>query len=137
MSGKMDLRPSYAATARFLRGMIPGFRHTEAVAECPHCNLNYAATVLERLADHPADDSESVTEEWLSKTFGPHLASCPWKRYAMHFATTKGGRLCGWCPPCGDLPACLCVDRLVMTESPTRGDVRLLLKALGTESQSS
>lgn len=76
-------------------------------------------------------DAEPVTEEWLSMMFGPHLASCCWKRHALHIATTKTGLLVGWCPPCGDLPACLCVDHAVLLREPTRGQLLRLLAALG------
>lgn len=46
----MDLRPSYVSTVKFLREMLRRYKHTEAVADCPHCNLNYAATQLEKMA---------------------------------------------------------------------------------------
>jgi hypothetical protein len=48
-----DLRPSYAATAKHLREMLKTERHTQAVADCRHCSLNYAAAVLEELVGGP------------------------------------------------------------------------------------
>lgn len=78
-------------------------------------------------------EDEQVTQHWLSERFGPHLASCPWKRYALHFATDKFARILGWCPPCGPLPACICLNEWVLIENPTRGQVYHLLAALGIE----
>ena len=45
-----DFRPSFKVTADFLREMLKSERHTEAVADCRHCNLKYAAIILENLA---------------------------------------------------------------------------------------
>lgn len=82
------------------------------------------------LKEHPEDDYEPVTEEWLSATFGPHLPSGPWKRYALLLAS-KSGLYVAWCPVCGNLAPCLCIGTSVIKENPTRGDVRRLCKALG------
>jgi hypothetical protein len=76
------------------------------------------------------DENEAVTIEWLSAQFGPHLASCPWKRYTVHFATDKLARAVGWCPPCGDLPACICINEFVVIRNPTRRQLNCLLEAL-------
>jgi hypothetical protein len=92
------------------------------------------STARAYLAEHPADDGEPVTEEWLRDTFGPHLASCPWTRYALHVATDKLARAVGWCPRrSGHQPECLCINEWVVIERPTRGHVRRLLAALGSQ----
>lgn len=59
----MDLRPSYASTAKFLRRMATSYAHTEAVADCACCALKYAATVLEQLASQD-QDKFSVRTKW-------------------------------------------------------------------------
>lgn len=48
---ELDPRPSYRVTAKHLREMASQERHTEAVADCRHCTLMYAAVTLEKLAD--------------------------------------------------------------------------------------
>jgi hypothetical protein len=70
-------KASYLATARHLREIAKSHRHTEAVSDCPHCSLVYAAQILEEFAEAQAalaestrqaveqDDQEPVTEEWL------------------------------------------------------------------------
>lgn len=90
---------------------------------------------LAYLAQNPADDDELVTQQWVSDTFGHHLASCDWKRYALHIATDKFARPIGWCPPCGVLAQCLCLNEWVLIDNPTRRQVRALLSALGIKVQ--
>ena len=102
-------------------GKAGGFRHD--------VDDDYRTLARAFLREHPGDEDVGVDEAWLSSTFG-RLASCGRKRYALHFAT-RLGLVLSWCPPCGDLPACLCIETAVIVTAPTRGDVRRLCKCLG------
>lgn len=81
------------------------------------------------LAENPTDSDEPVTEDWLSITFGPHLSSSGHKRYSLCFAVKNFAEF-NWCPPCGNLPQCVCFGRAVVIENPSRGDIRRLCHAM-------
>jgi hypothetical protein len=92
--------------------------------------LDYDLIVSLYLAEHPADDAEPVTEEWLSSVVGRgatvrigggftvsfYLSSPPDITYENGVPAHGYGYESG----CTDLPSC-----------PTRGDVRRLCYALG------
>jgi ABC-type transporter Mla subunit MlaD len=61
--GSMDLRPSILTTAKFCRELSRKHSHTEAVADCAHCNLTYAANSLERLVQACTAAAAVVAEQ--------------------------------------------------------------------------
>jgi len=87
----------------------------------------------EYIADHPADDDETVTESWVCESFafGDTSYANNQKRYVIFgdglrliaFAT-HGPKCWDWSLWCG---------KMKVKDDPTRGDVRLLCRALGIE----
>lgn len=131
----MDPRPSYASTADFLRRLSGCYRHTEGVAECLHCNVGYAATVLAGLAQ--SDDDEPVTVDWLreigakyngTKEDGVREWLMQFPPSAKYFRFAFDGD--GWGLDIVDISSeqsqTLLVDR-------SRGDVRRLFQAMGIQ----
>lgn len=86
------------------------------------------AIVEAYLAENPADSDEPITEEWL-RTFS-EMEVATTKRLA-YIVTWCGLLSIEWCPQCGDMPPLLCLDKRVLRENPTRGQLRLLARALG------
>lgn len=86
------------------------------------------------LAEHPADDDEPVTEEWFRREIGQGSLVCDDEYFAITFRILKqqsGTERTVWFEA-------IDVDdqrSLLVREFSTRGQVRLLCKALGIESR--
>lgn len=80
------------------------------------------------LAEHPADDEEPITEEWLRLFASMEILGT--KRLG-YIVAQVGVLTIEWCPVCGDLEPVLCLEQRVLFWNPNRGQLRRLLAALG------
>ncbi len=80
------------------------------------------------LAEHPADDGETVTEEWLPISA---MGIAGTKRLGYIVASRDDLELeIVYLPQCGPLPPAISIGSRVVIRNPTRGDVRRLCNAL-------
>lgn len=89
------------------------------------------AVIDNNLAEHPSDGATPASTEWIRESFGPLKMNVSFKRPSMSFATLPNLLVLYWCPPCGNLPPCVCIESFVLIDNPTREQVRNLARCLG------
>lgn len=93
--------------------------------------LDYIKVAYLWLSEHPADDDEPVTEEWLQKVIAPDRTARLGGGFSVTFYATQTPTLSyynsgigGWYDDSSDID---------VPKASTRGDVRRLCRALGIE----
>jgi hypothetical protein len=118
------MTPELKAAAERLRS---GFNHAQCPDHCGDCN-DARALAEAYLAEHPTDDGEPVTLDWLRTLWKVEPGHTKRESYIV---ARRGLFEVGWCPECGELPAAMALDRKIIYKCPTRGQWRMLCRALG------